>query len=84
MKFPASTAIISVVLLATAPVACRSGVAYAQSDKTPKEQPKPQSPAGGQAAPQSPPPSRPEPPTASRPAPPPRSTGEPELKRRKP
>ena len=82
MKFLVTTAVIGISLLAAAPAVPGSQLLYAQGEK-PKEQPKPQPPAGGKATPQpAPPPSRPAPPAADRPKPP-QSTGEPELKRRK-
>ncbi len=83
MKSLVSATIIGIALLAAAPAVQRSQSLHAQADKRPREQPRPQQPAGGQTTPPSPPPpSRPQSPAADRP--PPQSTGEPELKRRKP
>ena len=83
MKSLVTAAVIGIALLAAAPVVHRSQSLYAQAEK-PKEQPRPQPPAGGKATPQpAPPPSRPAAAgDADRPKPP-QSTGEPELKRRK-
>ncbi len=87
MKSLATAAVVSIALLAAAPLVPGSASLSAQSAKT-KDQPKPPRSSGGQAAPTSPatppPSSRPAPPTADRPKPPPQSTGEPELTRRKP
>ena len=87
MKFLTTAAVIGLAL-ATTPVVHPSQALYAQSDKQPREQPRPQQPSGGQATRRpEPPASHPQPPAADRPAapppPPPKSTGEPELKRRK-
>jgi len=87
MKSLATAAVVSIALLAAAPLVPGSASLSAQSAKT-KDQPKPPRSSGGQAAPKppatTPPPSRPAPPAAQRPTPPPQSTGEPELTRRKP
>ncbi len=87
MRFLTTAAVIGIAL-GTTPVVHRSQSLYAQSDKQPTERPRAQQPSGGQATPRpEPPASRPQAPAVERPAPPPppapKSTGEPELKRRK-
>ena len=86
MKVSMALAILGVTLLA-GPAIQPGQSLHAQASKPPKEQPKQQPSSGGRAAPprQDPPPAPPrqQPPAAQQPKPP-QSTGEPELKRRKP